>query len=115
MKLITYDVVADLAVGESFDALQSGQYHPWMQAFFTSFRMLRFARLGAEYPSFGLFLKVMSKNPKVAKMRNMIFGFTQGKTEKRLESPTQRKDFISYVCFLFIQLNFGLTPLDPKI
>jgi cytochrome P450 len=97
IKFLTYDVVADLALGESFDALQSGKYHPWMDSFFTSFKMLRFAQLGAEYPIFGVFLKIMSKNPRVAKMRNMIFGFTQGKTERRLDSPTQRKDFISYV------------------
>ena len=115
MKLISYDISADLALGESFEALRNAEYHPWMQTYLASLRMLPLTRLGKDYAVVDVLLKAMSKHPRAARMINMVINMAQSKTAKRLDNPTERKDFIHYVGVALTLLCTNVTVLDPPL
>ncbi|PLB44238.1 cytochrome P450 [Aspergillus steynii IBT 23096] len=49
-NLTTFDVIGDLALGESFGGLDSSQYHYWVSTLLAAMRMSPFMRLGDAYP-----------------------------------------------------------------
>jgi hypothetical protein len=40
----TFDIIGDLAFGESFDCLQDSSYHPWVKIIFESLREVAYIR-----------------------------------------------------------------------
>ncbi|KXG49876.1 Cytochrome P450, E-class, group I [Penicillium griseofulvum] len=49
-NLTAFDLIGDLAFGESFGGLDSSQYHHWVLAIFNSIRLLGFVKLEDAYP-----------------------------------------------------------------
>ena len=94
----TFDIVADLCFGESFGALEKGEYHPWVSNIFKGIKFTRFMRFGLKYPLLGKILDAtMSLFPSIAKARSDHLLYSIQKTEKRLEIVTERKDIMTQV------------------
>ena len=95
----TFDIVGDLSFGESFDALARGRYHPWISQIFAAIKFGgRVGRILRAWPPLLALLKlVMLLVPSIGRAKERHFAFTRDKTVRRLESKTDRKDFMSYV------------------
>ncbi|MCJ1462457.1 hypothetical protein MMC07_001059 [Pseudocyphellaria aurata] len=94
----TFDIIGDLVLGESFGALESGEYHPWIRNVFESAKLLGVIRLTAAFPAFGLLFKLVQfLIPSISSKRAAHLEFTGAKIEKRLDRKTDRKDFTTYI------------------
>ena len=49
-NLTTFDLIGDLAFGESFDGLKSHTLHPWVTMMFGVFKIIPVTRLAQDYP-----------------------------------------------------------------
>ena len=97
----TFDIVGDLCFGESFSALSTQEYHPWVNSIFKGLKFDKFLRVGRRYPLIGYILEIVLRLfPSVNKARKDHALFTVQKTEKRLDTSMDRKDFMTYVRFL---------------
>lgn len=93
MQFFTFDVIGDLAYGESFDCLASGQYHPWITLIFSSSRFFTYFRATSFYPSLKRILAFFI--PKhIIKNRKQQIQIRVEKAMRRLKSQTDRKDFV---------------------
>lgn len=100
-NFLTFDVIGDLCLGESFHALATGEYHFWITDIFQALKFWRVMRFGNTYPLFGFLLRVfMALVPSVEEKRDAFFKLPTTKVEKRLKTETNRKDFMSYVSLL---------------
>ncbi|KAL8948520.1 MAG: hypothetical protein Q9222_005301 [Ikaeria aurantiellina] len=94
----TFDIIGDLALGEPFGALESGEYHSWIRNVFESIKFLGVIRFAATYPGAGLLLKSLQLvRPSLAAKRAAHMEFTSKKIERRLNLETDRKDFLTYI------------------
>lgn len=94
----TFDIIGDLTLGESFRALENGQYHAWIRNIFASVKFLGIMRFAATYPIINRVFKLLMSNiPSMADKRKAHFAFTKQKTESRLNHDTDRKDFTTYI------------------
>lgn len=114
---VTFDIVADLSFGESFHALESGDFHSWVANIFKSVKFARILPIAAFYQPALLILRVISYFiPAIQKARKEHEGYTQLKTAARLDMKTNRKDFMTYVSE---QQHFGCSkatsqPQQPR-
>ncbi|KAI2794707.1 Cytochrome monooxygenase lcsI [Penicillium oxalicum] len=92
----TFDIIGDLAFGEPFWCLRDSQYHPWVQMVFISTKTSVFLRPGKIYPVLAPFLKKLVPG-KLAEMRASHFSLSTEKVRRRLQTKTDRPDFMTYV------------------
>jgi cytochrome P450 len=96
----TFDIIGDLAFGEPFYALEGGKYHPWIANVFKSLKLSRWLRVGGRYPLILRLFKTSAQlMPIVRKSRQTHTDYTTEKVKRRLNTNTDRKDFMSYVRF----------------
>ncbi|EON96224.1 putative cytochrome p450 protein [Phaeoacremonium minimum UCRPA7] len=89
----TFDVIGDLAFGESFGCLEDSDYHPWVKAIFELGRVGVFFQAAAHYPMFQKLL--MSLIPKSAlERRQHHIDLNKAKLQKRMELGQDRPDLI---------------------
>ena len=94
----TFDIIGDLCFGESFHALDTGNYHPWVSNIFAGVKISRFIRVARAYPTFGAVLFfVVSLFPSIMEAARKHQMYTVERTEQRLDMKTDRTDFMSYV------------------
>jgi cytochrome P450 len=96
----TFDIIGDLAFGEPFDCLKDSQYHPWVKMVFVSMKVLALQRPLAVYPFLAPIVRALMPK-RLAKMREEHFALTTEKVHRRLETTTERPDFMAYI------LRFG--------
>ncbi|KAK4177897.1 cytochrome P450 [Triangularia setosa] len=89
----TFDVIGDLAFGESFGCLEGEDYHPWVKAIF------QLARVGVVFQSLVhyplLFKALMALIPKsLMEEREKHYQMTLVKLKKRMEGGKERNDLI---------------------
>ncbi|RDW56984.1 hypothetical protein BP6252_13937 [Coleophoma cylindrospora] len=95
---LTFDVIGDLAFGEPFGALESGEYHIWMQNLFQGVKFSRVLKFAQHYqPLLTILQFLMKVIPSISKARDEHIGFAESKTERRLQAKTDRQDFMSYI------------------
>ncbi|RDW56936.1 hypothetical protein BP5796_13003 [Coleophoma crateriformis] len=95
---LTFDVIGDLAFGQPFGALESGEYHLWMRNLFQGIKFTRLLKIAKHYQPLMAMLKVVMKLiPGIAKARAEHIDFTESTTERRLQAKTDRQDFMSYI------------------
>ena len=95
---LAFDVIGDLALGESFGALENGQYHAWMRNFFEGIKFLGVIRFAMAYPVVGVIFQILQRlKPSFAEKRLTHLAFTQKKVDERLNRITDRKDFLYYI------------------
>jgi hypothetical protein len=98
-NFVTFDIIGDMCFGESFGQLESGDYHTWLSNLFGAIKSARFIVIAIIYqPLLTILFALMSVFPFLAKSRIEHEQFCAQKTKKRLETETDRKDFMSYVC-----------------
>ena len=96
-NFMTFDVLGDLAFGESFGGLESGGYHPWVAMIFGGFKLATYNQALKRLPQIAPLLRPLL--PK-ALLKNMQehFQMSFSKARSRAESgQTDRKDFLSYI------------------
>ncbi|KAF2264625.1 cytochrome P450 [Lojkania enalia] len=97
-NFLTFDVIGDLCLGESFGAIESGEYHSWIIQIFQGLKFWRVLRFGNAYPLLGhLFRFMLAVVPSIEETRDSFFKLPKVKVEKRLQMKTERKDFMSYI------------------
>jgi len=95
----TFDIIGDLAFGESFNSLRDSTYHPWVSIIFASIRAGSRLQFLNYYPLLRplLFLLVGKEG---FKKRAEHEALAHAKTEKRLAlgpAGDGRKDFMTYI------------------
>ena len=99
LNFTTFDMIGDLALGESFRCLDQGSYHSWVAILFTQFKtaamLVSLRLLGLGKP-----LRLIIPKSMLEK-RKQHAGMANAKIHKRLEkgasADVQRNDFMTYV------------------
>ena len=95
---MTFDIVADLCFGESFHALESGEYHSWVRNIFEAIKYGRIFPVASFYqPALYILRLLVAMFPSIQKARDEHMTFSRLKTAQRLDMKTNRKDFMTYV------------------
>lgn len=92
----TFDLIGDLAFGESFDCLQTSEYHPWVSMIFTSIQAGSLLSVSRYIPAFERLLRlIVPKSMKRAREENFRLG--QEKVDRRMANDVERPDFLSAI------------------
>ena len=93
----TFDIVSDLAFGESFYSLKNGQYHPWVSSVFNNIRTFNVIRSFATYPGARLIIGLLASS-ELRASRKIHKDYSRKTVLKRLSRGTmeERRDFMSY-------------------
>jgi len=109
----TFDVIGDLAFGESFGCLQSSDYHPWVKAIFELGHVGTFFQAACHYPL--LQRLIISLIPKSAmKKRAQHAEFTRAKLLKRMDLGYDRPDLIEGLLKKKEEWNLGMDKLEAN-
>ncbi|KAL2007703.1 hypothetical protein VTN00DRAFT_7685 [Thermoascus crustaceus] len=91
---VTFDIIGDLSFGEPFNCLEDGRFHPWL-TLFQSIRAQPFLRIVRSYPIITPIFNMLVKGLKQKRAEHFQFGV--GKLNRRMQKPTERPDFMSYI------------------
>nr|ACZ55941.1 cytochrome P450 monooxygenase [Fusarium incarnatum] len=92
----TFDMIGDLAFGESFGCLDNSTYHPWVALAFESLKSVAFLAEIGRYPSLAPLAGLMLP-------RGLLTKFAENKelaimkVRKRLDTKTDRPDFVGKI------------------
>jgi hypothetical protein len=96
LNFTTFDIIGDLAFGESFGGLERGDYHPWISTIFDSLKVFIYTEVMDTYrPLAGLLRALLGMVPSIAKGISEHTEFTRVKVMKRLAKETERRDFMT--------------------
>ena len=91
-----FDVVGDLACGESFGCLDRDEYHDWVEVIIHHFKAAIIMTAYKYYPwSYRLVSRQVSKESVIKQQRH--FQCASDKVRTRLVSEKDRPDFISHL------------------
>lgn len=94
----TFDLIGDLCFAESFDALRTQEYNSWIANIFKGLKFARLFRVMRAYPLVGMpILAMLALFPGLQKARQRHIQYTQDKTARRLDTVTDRRDFMRFV------------------
>ncbi|KAH8165590.1 hypothetical protein CIB48_g2662 [Xylaria polymorpha] len=95
----TFDTIGDLCFNETFQALETGSYHPWMRTVLAGIKNGRWIRLQHAYPALswimGLRKFVTSGQSHLNSDREKHLEYTHRKTKQRLADTQPRDDIIT--------------------
>lgn len=91
----TFDVIGDLAYGQSFQCLENSAYHPLIQMIFGAVKITPYMNLFIYYRLQGLIKHLVPKH--LVKARQQTAQYSYDTMEKRLARTDDRKDFVSYI------------------
>lgn len=93
----TFDIISDLAFGESFGCLATGEYHLWVSSIFKNIRTFNIIRSFAGYPGAKVIIGLLASSELKA-ARKMHKEYSRKTVLKRLSQSTmeERRDFMSY-------------------
>ncbi|CAG7916981.1 unnamed protein product [Penicillium olsonii] len=92
----TFDIIGDLAFGDSFDCLKSSSYHQWISILFKSLRYGLYSNVARRLPFSDYLLALIIPKSAVAQRKTHIDLTTQ-KVEKRIEKSNERPDFLGNI------------------
>ncbi|KAF9890508.1 hypothetical protein FE257_005913 [Aspergillus nanangensis] len=93
----TFDIIGDLAFGDSFGCLQNSQYHFWVSVIFSHFRTAAWANVLRRVP-FGMWLMKWVVPYKTREEKRLQNQMTQEKVQSRIDKgDNERPDFLSNV------------------
>ncbi|MCJ1442591.1 MAG: hypothetical protein MMC23_003087 [Stictis urceolatum] len=106
----TFDIIGDLAFGESFGCLDGGKYHQWIAGIFQSGRLGTILQMLSFVPSLKDFLmKLAPKSAREAHEEHKKM--CRAKMLKRMENSRERPDLIEGLLRKKEELNLGLDQL----
>lgn len=93
---MTFDIVGDLAFGEPFDCLKETTYQPWVKLLMNNLKAVVLTSVTLRFPPFD---KAIAKfiPHKVKQDRIDHYSMSKEKVNRRLDSKTDRPDFISHI------------------
>ena len=108
LNFLTFDIIGDLAFGESFHALETGEEHEFVRSIFQGVKFTRFVRAARYYPLLKRLLSALPAIlPYVGRSRQRVMDFAAEKVRTRLRQDVERKDFTTYVSN-FLQMTLLL-------
>lgn len=90
----TFDLIGDLAFGESFDCLKHQRYHPWVQTLLEGINGGLAVSAAERYGLGGLLVSLIPQSMK--EPFDLMFALTKDKVARRMERGTERPDFMSH-------------------
>ncbi|KAE8385502.1 hypothetical protein ETB97_006995 [Aspergillus alliaceus] len=96
-NLTTFDVVSDLAFGQSFSSLSEGEYHPWVASVFKNIRAFNVVRSFATYPGAKAIIGLLASSD-LRRAREIHKEYSVNTVKRRLAKGVmeERRDFIAY-------------------
>ena len=92
----TFDIIGDLAFGDSFGCLRDSRYHPWITMIFSNIKTLAWSQLADMIPgAHSLLMKLAPKE--IIKQAYEHVELCKRQANKRLAEKTDRPDFMSYI------------------
>lgn len=92
----TFDIVGDLAFGESFGCLEKCAWHPWTETVIAGFEAGMLISSIRRYVPLTLALRLVPR--KMMEKRDAHFAFAKAKVGERMSrGPGERPDFLSYI------------------
>ena len=91
---MSFDVIGDLAFGETFRCLEDEKYHPWVQMIYANLQGLAFMSAGNRFPIFRYMLPLLIPKSITRKIANHQ-AFVTETLNRRIELGTERADFMS--------------------
>ncbi|KAL8691298.1 MAG: hypothetical protein Q9218_003442 [Villophora microphyllina] len=92
----TFDVIGDLAFGEPFDCLKDNTYQPWVAMLMGNLKFVVFMSVILRFPPLSkLATRLIPK--KIIQARIDHRRMSKEKVERRLESTTDRPDFMAHI------------------
>ena len=94
LNFFTMDVIGDLAFGETFGCLKTGEYHSWVRTLFSYLKGMSLAAAPRYYPTTEfLFEKLIPKS--VLEGQRQHTQYAHAKINHRLDMKTDRPDFMT--------------------
>ena len=93
----TFDIVRNLAFGESFGCLKTSKSHPWVDILFTSMKSIPMMQAVIDFPFFWAMkpiLLALFMPRAVVKSRLASIEFSRQALKRRLELEISRPDFV---------------------
>ncbi|KAJ6441498.1 isotrichodermin C-15 hydroxylase [Purpureocillium lavendulum] len=95
-NFFTFDIIADMTFGESFNCLRDSDYHPWVRMLFKSVRAISLNSAIRRYPFFQAIVKRLApKN--LLEQRRQFNQFVFDKVGERLASDSSHPDLMSHI------------------
>ena len=91
----TFDIIGELSYSQSFNALKTGNGHPWIQSFFDFLKPAQWISQINTLPGIQTLMPLFI-GPLLKKQFSM-FHYTAESLEKRLQRGTEKPDLMSYV------------------
>lgn len=91
----TFDLIGDLAFGESFHCLETHSTHPWISFIFGSVKAVPIITLLCRYGVFSILLPLLPKS--LLKARQEHYDFSKEKVIRRMRLGKDRGDFMDHV------------------
>lgn len=89
----TFDVIGDLAFGESFGCLDNSEYHPWVKKIFQLASVGVLMQTASHFPIMKkIVLKMIPK--KALQEREEHLALTRAKLQRRMDSSKERPDLV---------------------
>ena len=94
----TFDIIADLAFGESFHCLENAEYHSWVTIIFQTMKFLAYLQAARRFPPLTKALKLILPR-RLRKQGAQRMQYNKALVDKRLKlgKNVDRPDFISYI------------------
>ena len=91
----SFDIIGDLAFGESFGCTANGEYHPWAKTTLDAFVAGIFMSAFSRYNLLGLASSIIPKS--MMKQREVFIEYCTAQLNKRFDTETDRPDFVTYM------------------
>ena len=92
-----FDIIGDLAFGESFDCLRDGVLHPWVALIFNFLKGMTLAASARYYPWLSFLLTRFLVPKRILKMADNHFKLAESKIHHCVNLEKQRADFMTPV------------------
>jgi cytochrome P450 len=93
---LTFDIIGDLAFGESFGAVEHSRGHPWVATIKGTIYAAMFADIFRRVPLLKLF-PALIRPAKLPAQRKESFRLSREKVERRMEMGNERADFFGHL------------------
>ena len=93
----TFDVLGDLAFGEPFGCLESGDYHPWVAMIFSGFELATYNQVLKQLPMIAPLLRPFLPRKLLHNMQDHLKLSFEKARKRALWGPGDRDDFMSYI------------------
>lgn len=92
----TFDIIGDLAFGESFDCLRNSDYHQWISILFSSLKYGAYTNVARRLPGSKYLIPLITPKETVSQ-RITHLALTEEKVKGRINKTNERPDFFGNI------------------